>query len=192
MATSKTKIDFKVQPKVTWITSDLPDYDDFQTNWAECHDGEDDYPCPAENSREYFEAISDDQQREWDDFKGNFKYGYLIGKTCIFMGHYSSRYQDFRPSCNGGNVTKIESFDDFLEAFAGKNPDTVDIWQDADGLHAQNAHHDGTAEYTVKTLTKKGEQYWKRMCKDGKDNFEAFKHLYETKGLSSPIDYYLF
>ena len=29
----KLKIDFKITPKVTWITSDVPDYEDFKSNW---------------------------------------------------------------------------------------------------------------------------------------------------------------
>ena len=57
MAT-KTKIDFKITPKVTWITSDAPDYDDFVDNWNEAHDGE--VEPPAEGSQEFWDAVNDD------------------------------------------------------------------------------------------------------------------------------------
>jgi len=186
----KLKIDFKITPKVTWITSDIPDYDDFVSNWAECHDGEDE--PPEEGSKAYWDAVSDDQSIDWDDFKTNFKYGQLIGKTCLFIGHYSSRYPGFQPSGDAGRVVKINSISDFMK-FTGGNPDNVDIWSDKDGLHVQNAHHDGTLSLVVKTLTKKGEEYWERMDRRGEgQSRKCHRHLDETKGLSSPIDYYLF
>jgi len=193
MATKTLKIDFKVNPKVTYVSPEIPDYEDFKSYWADCHDGEEDeYPCPEENSSEYWDEVNFQKQLEYDDFKGNFKYGHLIGKTCMFLGFYDSRYPDFRPSHGGGNVRRIDSFDDFIEAFAGSNPDDVTIWQDKEGLHVQNTHHDGTTTFTVKTLTKKGEQYWARKCDCGEECYKDIKHLDETKGLSSKIDYYLF
>lgn len=186
----KLKIDFKITPKVTWITSDIPDYEDFKANWEECHEA--DEPCPEDNSREYWVLVSDEQAMNWDDFRSNFNHGQLIGKTCLFRGGYSSRYTNFQPSCDAGRVIKIDSIDDFMK-FTGSNPDHVDIWSDKEGLHVQNAHHDGTLSLVVKTLTKKGEEYWERMCRKGEgQSRECHRHLDETKGLSSPIDYYLF
>lgn len=186
----KMKIDFKMTPKVTYITSDTPEYDDFVANWKECHD--DDEEPPEEASPDFWDAVSVEQSNNWDNFRGNFKYGHLIGRTCLFRGNYSSRYQDFQPSCDAGKVVKIDSIDDFM-MFAGKHPADVDIWQDKDGLHVQNAHHDGTVSLVVKTLTRKGEEYWGRMCRKGEgQSRECHRHLDETKGLSSPIDYYLY
>ena len=188
--TKKPKIDSKITPNVTWITSDIPDYEDFKSNWEECHEADD--HCPEDNSREYWEAVSDEQAMNWDDFRSNFNHGHLIGKTCLFRGGYSSRYTNFQPSCDAGRVIKIDSIDDFMK-FTGSNPDHVDIWSDKEGLHVQNAHHDGTLSLVVKTLTKKGEEYWERMCRKGEgQSRECHRHLDETKGLSSPIDYYLF
>ena len=83
------KIDFKITPKVTYITSDIPDYEDFKSNWEEWHEA--DEPCPEDNSREYWELVSDEQAMNWDDFRSNFNHGHLIGKTCLFRGGYSSR-----------------------------------------------------------------------------------------------------
>ena len=185
-----TKIDFKITPEVTYITSGIPDYEDFKSNWEEWHGA--DEPCPEDNSREYWEAVSDEQAMNWDDFRSNFNHGQLIGKTCLFRGGYSSRYTNFQPSCDAGRVIKIDSIDDFMK-FTGSNPDHVDIWSDKEGLHVQNAHHDGTLSLVVKTLTKKGEEYWERMCRKGEgQSRECHRHLDETKGLSSPIDYYLY
>lgn len=193
MATKALKIDFKINPKVTYVSPDIPSYKDFQTYWADCHDGEEDeFPCPEEGSKEYWDEVNFQKQLEYDDFRGNFKYSSLIGKTCVFLGFYDSRYPDYRPSHGGGNVTKIESFNDFLKAFAGSNPDDVTIWQDKEGLHVQNAHHDGTSTSLVKTLTKKGEQYWNRKLNADEASYKDIKYLAETKGMSSNIDYYLF
>lgn len=192
MATKALKIDFKINPKVTYVSPDIPSYKDFQTYWADCHDGEEDeFPCPEEGSEAYWDEVNLQKQLEYDDFRGNFKYGPLIGKTCVFLGFYDSRYPDFRPSHGGGSVKKIESFNDFLEAFAGRNPDVVTIWQDKEGLHVQNAHHDGTSTSLVKTLTKKGEQYWNRKLNADEASYKDIKYLAETKGMSSNIDYYL-
>lgn len=186
----KLKIDFKITPKVTWITSDAPDYDDFVDNWNECHDGE--VEPPEEGSQEFWDAVNDEQTMNWEDFRSNFKYGHLIGKTCLFRGGYSSRYPYFQPSSDAGRVIKIDSIDDFMK-FTGDHPDNVDIWTDKEGLHVRNAHHDGTLSLVVKTLTKKGEEYWERMCRKGEgQSRECHRHLDETKGLSSPIDYYLY
>ena len=185
-----SKIDFKRTPKVTWITSDIPDYDDFVARWNDWHD--DGEEPPAEDSQAFYDFISEDQSIAWDDFRLNFESSPLIGKTCLFRGDYFSRYPDFQPSGVAGRVLTIESIDDFMK-FTGDHPDHVNIWSDKDGLHVQNAHHDGTLTLTVKTLTKKGEAYWERMCrKDEGQSLECHKHLDETKGLSSPIDYYLF
>lgn len=148
----KLKINFKMTPKVTWITSDIPDYEDFVDNWNECHDGE--VEPPEEGSQEFWDAVNDEQTMNWEDFRTNFKYGHLIGKTCLFRGRYSSRYPDFQPSCDAGRVITIDSIDDFMK-FTGDHPDNVDIWTDKDGLHVQNAHHDGTLSLVVKTLTRR-------------------------------------
>ena len=186
----KLKIDFKMTPKVTWVTSDTPDYDDFVSNWKECHEDWDE--PPAEGSQAFYEAVSEEQAIFWDDFKTNFENCHLIGKTCLFMGRYNSRYPEFQPSCDAGNVIRIDSIDDFMK-FTGDHPDHVDIWSDKDGLHVQNAHHDGTLSLVVKTLTKKGEEYWERMRRmEQGQTRECHRHLDETKGLSSPIDYYIF
>lgn len=181
-----TKINFKRTPKVTYITSDVPDYDDFKANWEEWHEA--DEPCPEDNSREYWEAVSDEQDREWDDFRSNFKHGELIGKTLLFTGHYSSRYQDFQPSSDAGRVITINSIDDFMK-FTGDHPDNVDIWQDKDGLHVSNAHHDGTLSLDVLLLTKNGEKYWNNHEEQSR---EVHAHLRDTKGLAKKIDFYLF
>lgn len=186
----KLKIDFKITPKVTWITSDSPDYDDFVENWNACHD--DGEEPPAEDSKAYWDAVNDDQSMAWDDFRANFNHGHLIGKTVLFRGRYSSRYPDFQPSGDAGRVIRIDSIDDFMK-FTGGHPGHVDIWQDKEGLHVSNAHHDGTLSLVAKTLTRKGEEYWERMCRKGEgQSRECHRHLDETKGLSSPIDYYLY
>ena len=145
----KLKIDFKMTPKVTWVTSDTPDYDDFVSNWKECHEDWDE--PPAEGSQAFYEAVSEEQAIFWDDFKTNFENCHLIGKTCLFMGRYNSRYPEFQPSCDAGNVIRIDSIDDFMK-FTGDHPDHVDIWSDKDGLHVQNAHHDGTLSLVVNRL----------------------------------------
>ncbi len=181
-----TKINFKITPKVTYITSDVPDYEDFKSNWDECHDGE--VPCPEENSRKYWEAVSDDQSREWDDFRSNFNHGELIGKTLLFTGHYSSRYANYQPSGDAGRVITINSIDDFMK-FTGDQADNVDIWQDKDGLHVSNAHHDGTLSLDVLLLTKNGEKYWNSHQEQSRD---VHAHLRDTKGLAKKIDFYLF
>ena len=118
--TKKLKIDFKITPKVTWITSDIPDYEDFKSNWEECHEADD--HCPEDNSREYWEAVSDEQAMNWDDFRSNFNHGELIGKTVLFTGRYSSRYTNFQPSCDAGRVITINSIDDFINYPRAKDP----------------------------------------------------------------------
>lgn len=181
-----TKIDFKITPKITYITSDTPDYEDFKSNWEEWHDA--DEPCPADNSSKYWEAVSDEQSREWENFRDNFNHGELIGKTVLFTGHYSSRYPDFQPSSDAGRVIAINSIDDFMK-FTGDHPDYVDIWQDKDGLHVSNAHHDGTITLDVLLLTKNGEKYWNNHEEQSR---EVHAYLRDTKGLAKKIDFYLF
>lgn len=181
-----TKIDFKITPKVTYITSDAPDYEDFKSNWEEWHDGEE--PCPEDNSREYWDAVSDEQARDWDDFRSNFNHGELIGKTLLFTGRYSSRYPEFQPSSDAGRVITINSIDDFMK-FTGDHADNVDIWQDKDGLHVSNSHHDGTLSLDVLLLTKNGEKYWNNHQEQSR---EVHAHLRDTNGLARKIDFYLF
>lgn len=181
-----TKINFKNTPKVTYITSDAPDYEDFKSNWEEWHDAEE--PCPEDNSREYWEVVADEQSRDWENFCDSFNHSELIGKTLLFSGHYFSHYSDFQQSGDAGRVITIDSIDDFLK-FTGNHPDHVNIWQDKDGLHVSNSHHDGMLYLDVLLLTKNGEKYWK---KHQKQSQVVHTHLRYTKSLIKKIDFYFF
>ncbi len=183
-----TKIKFNITPKITYITSDTPEYKDFKSTWLECHDEADEADCPEEGSEAYWEEVAEEQERTWDDFRTNFEHSELIGKTCLFTGRYVSRYPEFQPSSDAGKVITINSINDFMK-FTGDHADNVDIWQDKDGLHVSNAHHDGTLSLNVLLLTKNGEKYWNE---HGEQSRKVHNHLRDTRGLAKKIDFYLF
>lgn len=186
----KQKINFNITPKFPWVSDDTMSYDDFVASWTECHDNDEE--PPAEGSAEFFNVLAEEHDMMWNIFKDKFENCHLIGKTCLFIGKYISNYPDFQPSGNRGRVIKIDSLNDFMMFTCG-HPDKVDIWSDKNGLHVQNDTHDGTITLVVKTLTKKGEEYWERMCRKGAgQTMECHRHLDETKGLSSSINYYIF
>ena len=185
----ESRINFDMLPKdkkIVYISSDAPDYDDFVDNWNENHDGEEE--APAENSQAYWDAVSDDQAREWDDFKANMKYSPLMGHTLLYFGNYNSRYPDFQPSGPAGKVIQVNNVYDFLK-FAGDRSDAQDIYIDKDGLHVADYHHDGSLSLEVRILTKKGEEYWER---HGEQSYQCHKHLYETNGLTRKVNFYLY
>ena len=189
MATERkeSRIDFNVCPKCTYISSDTPSYEDFKSNWAECHDG-DMEGCPEEGSSAYWEMVADDQSRDWDDFKSNMEYSPLMGHTLLYFGRYNSRYPDFQPSGPAGKVIQVNDVYDFLK-FAGDRSDAQDIYIDKDGLHVADYHHDGSLFLEVRILTKKGEEYWER---HGEQSYQCHKHLAETKGLTRKVNFYLY
>lgn len=178
---------FKGDKKVVYASSDPVDYEQFKKNWEETH--EEDEPCPEEGSQKYWDCVNDDAQREWEDFRGNFKYSPLIGRKLLFVGGYQSNYPDFRPSGRRvGLSEKITDLDHFIRTFAGRNPDQVDIYIDEEGLHATHSHHDGSSSFLVYLLNRKGERFI-----ENKDlTADNIKHLMETKGLMRKIDFYLF
>lgn len=185
------RINFSTLPKdkkIVYITSDTPEYEDFKSNWLECHDEADESECPEENSAAYWQEVADEQAREWDDFKTNMKYSPLMGKTCLFFGRYNSRYPDFQPSGPAGKVIEVNSVYDFLK-FCSDSSDAQDIYIDKDGLHVVDYHHDGSLHLDVLVLTKKGEEYWNR---HDTQSYEVHKHLAETKGLARKVNFYLF
>lgn len=180
--------DLPKDKKIVYISSDTPDYEDFKTNWLECHDESDESECPAEGSAAYWQEVSDNQAQEWDDFKANMKYSPLMGKTCLFFGRYNSRYPDYQPSGPAGKVIEVNSVDDFLR-FISNSSNAQDIYIDKDGLHVVDYHHDGSLSLDVLVLTKKGEEYWNR---HDTQSFEVHKHLAETNGLTRKVNFYLY
>lgn len=186
--TKELLIDFQATPKVTYITSDTPDYEDFKRNWLECNEGVDESECPEEGSEKYLQEVADDQDREWDDFKTNMECSPLMGKTCLFFGHYNSRYPSYQPSGAAGKVIEVNSVDDFLK-FIGRSSYSQDIYIDKDGLHVADHHHDGTLSLDVLILTKKGEEYLEQ---HNTQSFAVHKHLAETEGLTRKVNFYLY
>lgn len=174
--------------QIVYITSDTTEYEDFKSNWLECHEGVDEAECPVEGSEKYWQEVSDEQAREWDDFKSNMEHSPLMGKTCLFFGHYNSRYPSYQPSGAAGKVIEVNSVDDFLR-FITNSSYGQDIYIDKDGLHVADHHHDGTLSLDVLILTKEGEEYWEQ---HKTQSFEVHKHLAETKGLTRKVNFYLY
>jgi len=178
---------FKGDKKVVYASSDPVNYEQFKQNWEECHDADD--PCPEEGTKEYRDRVNDDDRQNWEDLKDNFQHGPLVGRVLLFEGGYRSFYPDFRPSHGSVGVSKvIENLDGFIRAFAGSDPDRIDIYIDEDGLHTTHTHHDGSSSYKVSMLTRRGERWLKNKALTD----ENLKHLHENKGMLRKIDFYLF
>jgi hypothetical protein len=186
MATEE-KIDFgKVSDgKIAYISSDTPKYEWFVDEWEANHDEDEPEPVPAEGSDEFWDWAADYSQREWDDFRSNFKYSALAGKLCLVHGYFGG----WLGKQAGGKVMRLDSAEDLLACIAN-HADHVDVWVDKDGLHITNAHHDGTDHYDVDILTEAGETWWRDEGEEGQDR-ETHAHLLETEGLTRKVDFYI-
>ena len=187
--TTEEKIDFtKVSDgKIAYISSDTPKYEWFVEDWEDNHDTEEEpEPVPAEDSDEFWDWVTDYSQREWDDFRSNFKYGPLAGTLCLVHGYFGG----WQGNEDGGKVMRINTAEDLLKCIAD-HADRVDVWVDKDGLHISNAHHDGTDQYDVDILTEAGETWWREEREEGQDR-ETHAHLLETDGLTRKVDFYLY
>jgi hypothetical protein len=182
---TEQKIDFDKVPegKISYISSEIPDYEYFVENWKEDH-GEDS-EVPGDGSQEYWDWVNDMQELDFDDFKGNFPYTPLAGKLCLVHGYFGG-WDGHR---DGGKVMRMDSADDLFKCVAG-HADRVDVYLDADGLHVTNCHHDGTDHYQVEILTEAGERWWRDEGEEGQDR-ETHSTLLNTEGYTRKVDFYL-
>ena len=103
----------------------------------------------AENSRDYWNYVSDTLQMDYDDFKANMK-------SCKLFPMVAVGYDDlWNGQFRGGKV--LNDVDDLLGMFC--SCDRIKIWQDKDGFHINGYHHDGTNYAELRPINKRGKAW---------------------------------
>lgn len=104
----------------------------------------------GEDSKDYWNYVSDARQMDYDDFKVNMKYCKLFPMVAVgYAGLWNGNVR-------GGNVLK--DVDDLLGLFS--SCDNIKIWQDKEGFHINGYHHDGTNSADIRILNKRGQEWF--------------------------------
>ena len=172
---------------------DIPSFEDVKEYYEAQHECDEEPAEPlVDNSKEYWDTITNMNETDADDLESNLPYSPIFGKMVLIHGYFGG----WRVQQEGGRVVEFKGRDTLTYPFAN-HIDKVKIFIDRDGLHAQNCHHDGTDFYSFYVLTEKGLRYWRNNGHSDpqeQDDFDhdVHKHLLGTKGYVRKVNFYLY
>lgn len=146
------------------------------TNWDWDYEEDETVPEPNIEDPEVQDWIDDTLQLRYEDF-----FYQLPNIICILHGTIGT----WMGAQAGGSIDNLKNLirkatEDYTKIVYDEKNGVIEITA---------AHHDGTNYWTIKALTKKGEEYWQNHYYD--DPRTLHHHILNTKGYTKKIKFWL-